>query len=177
MKRLAQLLLVIPPTLPSPPTPLVRFHVKTPAEKITELVHDLAQADSGQFALELSTFYNHAQQTPANYQMLLQETRQCMDRLRKVLLKDHTIELDKRGRKVSQPALLVLWVCSFFFPKEASSFAPVLFSPGVCISDASFLMKCWSVPCRMWWLAHCTATSWQSWKSTLRSEHPPYRPV
>ena len=77
----------------------LRFHVKTPAEKITELVHDLAQADSGQFALELSTFYNHAQQTPANYQMLLQETRQCMDRLRKVLLKDHTIELDKRGRK------------------------------------------------------------------------------
>ena len=109
--RLALLLLVIPPTFT--PTPLVRFHVKTPAEKITELIHDLAQADSGQFALELSSFCNHAQQTTANYQMLLQETRQCMDRLRKVLLKDHTIELDKRGRKVSQPTLLLLWVCGF----------------------------------------------------------------
>lgn len=79
----------------------MRFHVKTPAEKITELIHDLAQTDSGQFGQELSSFCNHAKQGPANYQMLLQETRQCMDRLRKVLLKDHAAELEKRGRKVS----------------------------------------------------------------------------
>ena len=93
--------------------PPVRFHVKTPAEKITELIHDLSHADSGQFAQELSSFCNHAKQPQANYQMLLQETRQCMDLLRKVLLKDHTAELDKRGRKVSQLTLVLLSVCCF----------------------------------------------------------------
>ena len=82
--------------------PPVRFHVKTPAEKIAELIHDLSQSDSGQFAQVLSGFCNRAKHSHANYQMLLQETRQCMDQLRKVLLKEHAAELDKRGRKVSQ---------------------------------------------------------------------------
>ena len=85
----------------------MRFHVKTPAEKIAELIQDLSQSDSGQFAQTLSSFCNRAKHSPANYQMLLQDTRQCMDQLRKVLLKEHAAELDKRGRKVSQQTPLV----------------------------------------------------------------------
>lgn len=87
--------------------PPVVFHVKTPAEKIAELIHDLSQSDSGQFAQALSSFCNRAKLVPASYRMLLQETRQCMDQLRKILLKEHAAELDKRGRKVSRLTLLL----------------------------------------------------------------------
>ena len=79
----------------------VLFHVKTPSERISEFIKGPASMDDkGPFHQELTSFRNRAKGERANYQKLLQETRQCMDQLRRILLKEYAADIDKRGRKV-----------------------------------------------------------------------------
>ena len=81
---------------------LVLFHVRTPAEKIKEFIVEAAEEDtSGPLSRELTNFCNRVKSHSLNYQTLLQETRQCMDDMRKMLLKDYSGELEKRGKKVT----------------------------------------------------------------------------
>jgi hypothetical protein len=76
------------------------FHVKTPSERIADFIKGSALLEEkGSFSQELSGFCNRVKCKNDNYQELLQETRQCMDQLRRILLKDYSAELEKRGRK------------------------------------------------------------------------------
>ena len=56
--------------------------------------------DKGPFLQELTSFRNRAKGERTNYQKLLQDTRQCMDQLRRILLKEYAADIEKRGRKV-----------------------------------------------------------------------------